>query len=273
MFPDVLIVVIAGALLVGAVVLGRFGSLGIAWRKSVAVGVVVGIVLVGTSAGLQYLEGIPNLNPVTSPAGVSGWQLAQNPLWKTDGRTPVFFFYGSEACPFCAASSWAFFVALSKFGSLMGYGYTYSSPSDSAGPNTPEVALSGSSLQSGYISWDVREDPYNLSISYPSVSPTENAYVRTYNSGLGIPFVVIGGKYIHGGTFVNPQTLSGLTVGQVQQHLASANPSDPVYFAIHQQAVNVEAFLEKVCLQAGISPPSAVANDPEVQTVLATILS
>jgi hypothetical protein len=258
--------VIAGAVILGISYVLRMGSLSGSWKKGIAAGIVTGIVISGAMAGAGILAGVPNLTPYFS-VDYGGWDHADNAAW-TQGQLPVVFFYGSEACPYCSASSWAIYRALSAFGSVSGYGYSSSSPTD-VYPNTPEVALSGSSLASSSISWDPHEDPYNLSINLPAVSIDEQQYVNVYDSAGNIPFLVIGGVYFHVGTLVNPQTLQGLSASTVQQDLASGGNS--VSSAILGQAYVLEAYMVKADQMVGVTPPQSVTSDSSVSSIVSQI--
>lgn len=266
-FPDILLVVIAGAALLAIPLVLGLAPLGDHWRKGVAAGAALALVFAGGSGLLVIAAGIPNLSANYTPGPGTGWEKAPNPAW-TSGGKPVVFFYGSEACPFCSASSWAIEGALAAFGQWSGTGFATSNPGDIY-PNTPEVALSSASLASAYVTWDGKEGSDTSQISEPSVSLTEQAYLNAYSNG--IPFVVVGGMYFHIGTIVNPATLQGQTVASVQASLASANPSDPVYAAIHGQIIFLEAYLAKACENCGITPPASVTSDSAVAGVIAQI--
>jgi hypothetical protein len=267
-FPDILIVVFVGLALVVVSVIMDVGVLAMDWKKGIVAGIVVGLVLSGVSVVVAQSAGVPSLSSSTTPEPNS-WVKAANPVW-TGGGKPVVFFYGSEACPYCSAGSWAIFEALQQFGTWSGTGYASSSPTD-VYPNTPEVSLSGSSLASSYISWDPREDPDTQQINAPSTDAVEHAYVSTYDSGGSIPFFVVGGVYIHVGSLVSPAVLQGLSASQVAQSMSTANPSDPVYSAVNGVAVYIEAFIVKVLETNGMTAPSSVTSNSEVQTALGNI--
>jgi hypothetical protein len=269
-FPYIVAFVIAGMAILAVASVGRLGSFASSWKKGVAAGLALGLALAGGTAVAAVSLGLPDLHPISSNGPGNGWGTASgNGLWLSGGK-PVVFFYGSEACPYCSASSWAIYTALQAFGTWSGTGFAASSPSD-VYPNTPEVALSGSSLSSSYISWDPHEDPNTQAISQPAVNPVENDYVTTYDSGGSIPFFVVGGLYIHTGTIVDPAALQGQTVQSVLSSLSAANPNDPVYSAIEAQVVFIEAYCAKICEKAGIAPPSAVTGTSQVQSILSQI--
>lgn len=269
-FPHLAVLTLAGVvLLAGGWVLGSpaFPS---SAPKFAAAGVVIGLALAGSMALLAAQQGVPTLdrNTVSEP---QGWVKAANAVWKS-GALPVVFYYGSAGCPFCAASSWAIQGALEQFGSLSGFTFTTSDPND-VYPNTPEVDLAHATLASSYLSLDVKAGDNNQQVTVPPVSAVENAYVVTYNPNGQLPFYSIGGIYFRVGALVDPNTYvqggTPLTPNQVQQALASGSGS--VYTAVHQAQVYVEAFLVKACQAAGITPPSAVTQDPAVVAALAQI--
>lgn len=229
------------------------------YRSSVVVGIVLGFVISGSLGLAAISQGCPSLSPGLSTEP-GQWGKSSASVWAVNGA-PVFFYFGSVACPYCSASSWAMTVALEKFGALSGYSYGHSSSTD-VYPNTPEVVLAGASLQSQYVALQVAEDTNDAQINFPALSQcTQQAYVSSYDSG-GIPFVVIGGVYVHSGTLVDPSSLQGMTAATVQQQVN--NQSGPAWNAISGQAYFMMAFLVK--LNGG--QPSSVASNPYVQADL-----
>ncbi|HEV8049618.1 MAG TPA: DUF929 family protein, partial [Thermoplasmata archaeon] len=183
-------------------------------RNSLIAGVVLGIVVSGSLGVAALVSGCPTLTAATT-GEPSSFQKADNPLWTVNGAS-VFFFYGSAACPYCSASSWAMVVALQAFGTLSGTVYDRSSPTD-VYPNTPEVVLANAVLQSKYVDLQVAESTDDNSITSPATSGCyQSSYVSTYDSVGSIPYVVIGGQYFHVGAMVNPPALAGLSDSQVQ---------------------------------------------------------
>jgi Domain of unknown function (DUF929) len=285
-FPDLVVGIVVGAALVGAAFVLGVSDFRLGWYKPVAVGLVVGLVGVGLSGYVAYSQGSLVLHPCTQYG--NGWcKAADNSVW-TDSNKPIVFFYGSAACPFCSASSWAIRMALQAFGTFSGGGFLTSSPTDTY-PNTPEVTLYGTSLSSPYVIWDPKEDTNNQQIHDPAVSPNENSFVQTYaiqagSSGPTIPFMVFGGIYMHLGTFTNPPDLcaSGCssqvpgdpnylayTPAQIQNFLNSQNGA--VFTSIQSAALLIEAYLVKVDQMSGITPPAAVTQNPTVQQDLQSI--
>ncbi|MGA7860264.1 MAG: DUF929 family protein [Thermoplasmata archaeon] len=212
------------------------------FRGALAIGIILGLLLSAVFGIAGLLLGYPTLVPCSSSA--DNFHQCGNPLWTSDGK-PVFFFFGSAACPFCSASSWAVASALERFGSLTGYSYTYSSPTDPAGPSTPEILLANAQLTSSYISLQVAESSYTPSIQLPGfANEYQNAYFVAYDSTGDIPFMVVGGHYYVVGTLVEPSALATLTTAQVNGQIQSQ--SGPAWTAVSPAADWLTAFILKV---------------------------
>lgn len=212
------------------------------FRGAVASGVIIGLVL-ATAFGIGgILAGYPILTS-SKTAEPDNFFFVANKPW-VDQSKPVYFFFGSAACPFCSASSWAMVVALQRFGTLTGTYFDYSSPSDQAGPNTPETVLAKASLASAYISLQVSESTYTPSIQLPGFQNVyQNAYFVAYDGGGSIPFVVIGGTYYVESSLVAPSALAGLSTAQVQSQIATQSG---VWTSISPGADWLTAFILKV---------------------------
>jgi len=233
------------------------------FRSTLISGVVLGLVvsgLIGITAALAF--GCPYLPPqslLSNEPGGDGWTKAPVSPWQ-EGGAPVVFFYGATWCPYCSASSWAVWKALTEFGTVTGAVTSYSSFSD-VYAGTPEMVLAGISLSSTTISWQVSEDTSGVDGNFPSASNCyQSAYVSAY-SGSSIPFVVLNGQYVHGGSSViNPQDLSTWAKGSsggapsVEYQVSSENGS--AWSVIQDQAWWIMAFLTK----AAGDTPSALAS-------------
>jgi hypothetical protein len=272
--PTLVALVLVGVALVAAAWVLGSGVLARSWKKLGAVGLALGLALAGASALVATQEGAPTLSRSTTPEP-GGWTKANNPVWKADGK-PVFFYLGSTACPFCAASSWAVWEALKYFGSLPVPVFTTSmSNPNEPFRNVPEVDLSHVTLTGAYVTLDFREGDNNQAITLPSLSTLEEAYVVTYDSSSAIPFFVVGGMYYQS-TLLDPSIFfpngpSGIPMTPQAVDVAIASGTGPVYSAIHQQQLYVEAYLAMACHAAGIPPPAAVVNDFGVGSIIAQI--
>jgi uncharacterized protein YuzB (UPF0349 family) len=278
-FPWVLIVALAGLAMLAAGLILRTAYLSEVWKKPVAVGIVVGLVLSGGLALAAYTSGAPILNPAYAEPTGHGWSGAHNTMWKSD-NLPVLFYYGSLACPYCSASSWAVYKALSDFGTFSGITYS-SSATDDVYPGTPEVDLTSISYTSSYIAWDGKEGNNNQATSEPGLDIVEQAYVNYYNSctNCGIPFYVVGGIYIEQGSLVDPSVFHSseyseplYTPQQVQSVVAGTTSNPTLYAAIVTEGSNyLEAYLYAADIKAGITPPSNVASNSAVMAIVHTI--
>jgi uncharacterized protein DUF929 len=156
----------------------------------------------------------PSLPPASSetPVANSSWYKVNASAWQDGGR-PVLFFYGATWCPYCSASSWAVWKALSEFGGIVPKSAfsDYSSATDTDA-STPEVVLAGAQ-SSSTIAIQVVEDTSGVEGNTTGTSNSyQQAYLSNYSGG-GIPFVVINGQYIHAGALVDPSGLSSYANG------------------------------------------------------------
>ena len=187
-------------------------------RPALVVGVAAGLGIAGLVGlvGTSVL-GCPSLPPATEIAGVgnSTWETGPLPSWQENGR-PVVFFYGATWCPYCSASSWVIWKALDGFGSVVGVipSYSYGPPEQST--YTPELVLASASLvgENGHppaVAFQATE--YNGSrdqVVLPPANCEQKAYLAAYDScsHCGIPFLVVGGRYVHIGTLADPRELA-----------------------------------------------------------------
>ncbi len=238
-----------------------------ALRTTVVTGVVVGLVVAGmiALAGALFFGCpiLPSASSATAVPGGQGWTQVSASAWQDSGK-PVFYFYGATWCPYCSASSWAMWKALSEFqsgfsggtGGIPGTSFQYSNPSD-VYPSTPEVVLGFASVSSTAVSFQVSEYYWTQSTgtagTFPSTSScTQQAYVTAY-SGNSIPFVVVNGQYVHGGSsLIDPADLSTWSAGNsggyttvAQDVLTESTASGSAWPIIDTQAAWICAFVIK----------------------------
>lgn len=180
------------------------------FRSTLVGGLVLGLVFTGVVAlAGTIIFGCPYLPPAAALSSQPGpgWTHASVAPWQDSGK-PTVYFYGATWCPYCSASSWAVYKALTEFGSLSGTYTGYSSLSD-VYAGTPEMVLGNAQLTSTNVSFVVNEDLSGSDGTFPGTSNCfESAYVGAY-SGNSIPFVAVNGQYIHGGTsLTDPQALA-----------------------------------------------------------------
>ena len=229
--PAIPYLAIAFAVVAFLLIFSLWRSEGARWsklfRNTVVTGVVVGLVVSGVIALTGSLFfGCPILPPASSqttqPGGL-GWTSVSASSWQ-DGGKPVFYFYGATWCPYCSASSWALWKALTEFQSgfdgttsgIPGTSLYYSNPGD-VYPSTPEVVLGSASVTSPAVSFQVSEYYWTQTTgtagTFPGTSNcVQQAYVSAYSGG-SIPFVVLNGQYLHASaSLINPSDLSSWAV-------------------------------------------------------------
>src|SRR5580658_2588965 len=253
------------------------------FRTSVVVGLVLGLAIAGGVGITAYVLGCPILPPSsalgTTPA--PGWAHADVNAWQEGGK-PVFYFYGASWCPYCSASSWALYKALSDFGHVTGTDNAlgFSSLTDAAGPGTPEIILGDLRFSSGTITFVVDEDLSGVEGNFPAATGcVAQAYVTAY-SGSSIPFSVINGQYVHGGsTIVEPSDLqtwsysatNGQGAGQVFSQVNSESGS--AWNVISSEAYWIMALLTKSCGQSVSSLASQYSWTTSTQTAVSNDLA
>ncbi len=232
-YPVLVIVLLVAVFLLAFALLRTTDRWNTAYRNSVILGCVIGLVFAGAFAVVAISAGCPTLTPSGTTLPTNGapgtWtQYSGDPTWTLGGH-PVFFFYGSIGCPYCSASSWAFYWALERFGTLQGMQLGHSNPGD-VYPNTPEVEFVNAQLQSNFVAIHILESDVDTNTIPPTPSSCiDQAYISAYDGGnTGIPFVAVGGQFIHTGTAVDPAQLQALNLqpsevlGQVLNQTGSA---------------------------------------------------
>jgi hypothetical protein len=227
------------------------------YRRTVVGGVVLGLVVagsIGVAAAVAF--GCPYLPPSSSfsSESSSGWSTGPLPSWHASG-VPVMFFYGATWCPYCSASSWALYKALTEFGSVTNVVAGHSSTSDVYG-GTPEVVLADLSIgaKNGHpaaVNLQAVEDTTGVRGSVPGTANCyQQAYVTAYSGG-SIPFVVINGNILHLGTLVDPTALEPYnstndpTNGWSTVQSDIVNENGAPWTAVQGQAWWVMAFLTR----------------------------
>ncbi|HTZ62170.1 MAG TPA: DUF929 family protein [Thermoplasmata archaeon] len=229
LLPAIPWLAIAVAVAAFILLFGLLRSSGKRWtpvfRSTLITGIILGLVIAGLVGVTGYLAfGCPYLPPTLGSQPAPGWGYASASPWQ-DGGKPVFYFYGATWCPYCSASSWALWKALTEFQSgfngatngVPGTSLMYSSD-DAAGPYTPEVVLASAQVSSPVVSFQVSEYFWTQTSgtegTFPGTSNcVQQAYVTAYSGG-AIPFVVVNGQYVHGGTsLIQPSVMATWSAG------------------------------------------------------------
>jgi hypothetical protein len=176
-----------------------------------------GVVAEVTSVPLSVFNTVGAGTISTPPAALKSAALT------ADGK-PRVLYVGAEYCPYCATERWAVAVALSRFGTFSGLGQTQSSASD-VYPSTATLSFHGATFTSTYLSFTGKEIQSNTVVNgayapLDKLDAADEALVKKYDSGGGIPFVDIGGKYLISGASYNPQVLQGKTHAQIAAALS-----------------------------------------------------
>lgn len=162
------------------------------------------------------------------------------------------------------------YAALRAFGTLTGYTLGSSNPND-VDPNTPEIELVNAQESSPYVSLAIYEGNDPTTITTPNLPTCQlQAYITTYDAGGSIPFVAIGGGYVHAGQSLNnPQSFVNGSTGQPYSAQDVLNQVDsqngPAWLIAQPQAELMEAMIVKL---NGGQGPTAVLSDPDVQSYL-----
>jgi len=231
---------------------GLLRSSGARWSKvyrtTVVTGVVLGLVISAMIVlGSFLFFGCPFL-PSTTTSQPAGWDSVNVAPWHENGL-PVVFFYGATWCPYCSASSWAVYKALTEFGNVTGEQTGYSSSTD-VDASTPELVLASLSFSSSSVSFQVAEDTSGVDGQFPS---TGNCYQQAYFTAYGgssIPFVAVNGQYVHGGqSLIDPSTLStwaaGANGGAATVQTSVLSESGAAWSAVQTAAWWTMAFIVK----------------------------
>ncbi|MGH7668461.1 MAG: DUF929 family protein [Gemmatimonadaceae bacterium] len=189
---------------------------------------------------------------------------------------PVILYIGSLYCPYCAAARWSVIAALSRFGQFSGLTYSASSSQD-VYPSTPTFSFYGGHYTSSFIDFQSVElqgaEP--IGGRYPTLetpTPDQERLLRTYDgppymdkaSAGGIPFMLVGGRYMWSGSPFNP----GLLAGQTHAELAAALPTASGSAA---QAIlaNANEITAAICAVDGHQPAAVCSGAPIPQAVKA----
>jgi hypothetical protein len=180
------------------------------------------VVAQATGVPVSTLNAVGAGSVTTAPTAISGAPLTANGL-------PRILYVGAEYCPYCAAERWAVVNALSRFGNFSNLGATTSSPSD-VFPSTASFSFHGATYKSSNLSFTGVEIQSNQAVngSYApldKLSAADQALMDKYDTGGGIPFIDIGGKYMISGSSFSPSVLQGKTSEQIAAALADPNSS------------------------------------------------
>lgn len=195
----------------------------------------------------------------------------------TNGN-PVVLYIGAGYCPYCAAARWSMVAALSRFGKFSDLSLGSSSPTD-VFANTPTFSFYKSSYTSDYVDFQPVEEAgelQGLDGRYPPLqtpTPAQQSllekydappYVRASGAG-GIPFMLVGGKYMWSGSPFDPGVLSGKSQAAIAATLASGSgdAAEPILS-------NANEITASICAVDG-GKPANVCSDPVIKSAMQSL--
>ncbi len=176
------------------------------WKTILGVTIVISIVILGYVIYSYHGDKRGGFSPEKR---IADFTLVSNaPLM--EGGKIVVLFIGSEACPFCAAESWSIVTALRQYGSWSGLDHIISNSSESI-PEVPGYGFANASYHSVQVSfWEVETTTSSWNHALQSPNSTEEALFQRFDPRGYIPFLLIGGMYLHVGSGVSPQLMAGM---------------------------------------------------------------
>jgi Domain of unknown function (DUF929) len=177
----------------------------------------------------------------------------------TDGGKPRVLYVGADYCPFCASQRWPLVVALSRFGTWHNLGVTNSAPAPESYPNTASLSFHGTTYTSDVISFTGVELRGNQVVNgqynkLDTLSTADTAVMTRYDSAGSIPFIDLGGLYVHVGGAYDVAVLGGLSHEAIATALA--DPTSAIAKAVNGEANVITAAL---CAATG-NKPAAVCS-------------
>lgn len=200
------------------------------------------------------------LTAVGLPSGVDPPTAITGPALSDAGK-PAVVYVGAEFCPYCALERWALVVALSRFGTFADLGQAISSSANDVYPNLKSWSFHGSTYSSPYLTFDPAEIASDTATGVGSYQPLDTLSAlqaeafHAHDSGGGIPFLDVGGRYVVLGASASPAVLEGLTLDQVATDLN--DPSSPVAQAVDGTA---NYLIAAMCSVTGAALPACSAS-------------
>ena len=215
----------------------------------------------------------PSAGLYASPA-----QLVAPPL--TSAGKPDVFFYGAEACPYCAAGRWSIALALAQFGRFAPLALSESATFDLY-PATNTLTFSDSNYASPFVAFTPVEAYTNQPGTPPSCgfppwgalqtpTPGEQQVLNEFDASFGcpvFPFLDVANTWATVGSYPSPAVLQGLSWRQI-----SGAMSAPSSAAGQEIDGGAEMIAAQICAADG-EQPVRVCGDPvnrQYQQLLAT---
>jgi hypothetical protein len=206
--------------------------------------------------------------------GTGAKPLTGIPASDRPASAPTLLYVGAEYCPYCAAARWSLVAALARFGTWQGLELASSSPRDYY-PGTPTFTFVHATYRSQYLP-DVQTVEVQGSapdVPLQTLSPAQAALQAKYdappyvpgNAGGGIPFILVGGRYMWSGSPFSPGLLSGKDWSTIAGALAAGRTD----FAKAILA-NANELAAALCAVDG-GQPASVCDSPGVRAAAAVL--
>jgi Domain of unknown function (DUF929) len=213
---------------------------------------------------------------VWARAGTAG---AAHPIFvggaNSAAANPVVLYIGALYCPYCAAARWSMITALARFGTFSGLSYSASSPID-VYPSTPTFSFYGSRYVSQYIDFQPVELESDVQLPdgryQPLETPTseQQALLQEFDgppyldksSAGGIPFILVGGRYMWSGSPFSPAVLAGHTQAEIAATLPAGSGD-----AARAILVNANQITATICASDG-NRPAEVCGDAMIREAI-----
>lgn len=219
------------------------GTSGNAGRRRVLAIAAILVAAIVVSIALYELEFSQKRTPAGNsisgyyPSLLDGFSKISASPTTIDGKIP-FLFIGSMACPHCAEMSWSVYSALKLVGGTWNsLGYIYSNATDQY-PNTPGLSFANATYYSSAIAFLGYEISNRQWEPYQTLNNTNQALFSEYDPSGGIPFILIGGMYLHIGDFYLPSILANTTANAIMSWL-SGGTSNTITENIHNVSANI----------------------------------
>jgi Domain of unknown function (DUF929). len=205
------------------------------WKKGMILTAIIAIIL---AAYVIIVQSENSSQPIQDEKVIGDFTLVSNSILSEYGKI-VILFIGAEACPFCAAESWSIVSALSQYGTWNGLSPIISNATDSI-PKVPGYTFANATLESSQVSFvEVELTTTSWDQKLQSLNSSESQLYKEYDPNGLIPFLLIGGMYLHIGSAVSPYLISNMDWDQCYNLSKSKN-------AFHDQVINESSNISQV---------------------------
>ena len=175
--------------------------------------------LIGVVHYLSSPDGKFNKVGTPLPANIGDFYKISSTPSLMGGKVSVLL-VASEACPYCAAESWAIYMAMASYGTWSGVQYIESNSSDIF-PNTPGLTFLNYAYESSSVVFNGFEVSNRNWEPLQKLNFSDQGIFSEYDQNENIPFVLIGGVYLLEGSSYSPGLLKNLTPAEIMKNISS----------------------------------------------------